>query len=84
MSEVVSAKFSQNPDLADKLLSTGDLDLREETNRVGKDRFWATDPGARSASSCGKKHVRKNPDGCQGESSSRSVAFNRSSLYTEG
>lgn len=40
MTEVVRCKFYQNPDLADKLLATGDAYL-EEGNTWG-DRIWGT------------------------------------------
>lgn len=40
MEELVRAKFTQNPDLADKLLATGDAHL-EEGNTWG-DRIWGT------------------------------------------
>lgn len=40
MAEIVWAKFSQNPDLAEKLLVTGERDL-EELNWWG-DKFWGT------------------------------------------
>ena len=38
MREVVRAKFSQNPDLKDKLLATGDADLVEKSN----DSYWGS------------------------------------------
>ena len=44
MSEIVRAKFEQNPDLAEKLLSTHDAYL-EEGNTWG-DRTWGTVNGA--------------------------------------
>jgi ribA/ribD-fused uncharacterized protein len=46
MEELVRAKFTQNPDLVDKLLATGDAHL-EEGNTWG-DRIWGTvnDSGA--------------------------------------
>ena len=40
MTEIVRAKFDQNPDLAEKLLATGDVYL-EEGNDWG-DRTWGT------------------------------------------
>lgn len=40
MQEIVKAKFDQNPELADKLLQTGDVKL-EEGNNWG-DRTWGT------------------------------------------
>lgn len=44
MEELVRAKFTQNPDLADKLLATGDAHL-EEGNTWG-DRIWGTVNGS--------------------------------------
>ena len=43
MSEIVAAKFAQNPELAEKLLATGDRQL-EEANWWG-DKFWGTVKG---------------------------------------
>lgn len=44
MSDIVRCKFTQNPDLADKLLATGDAYL-EEGNTWG-DRVWGTVNGS--------------------------------------
>lgn len=43
MAEILQAKFAQNPDLAAKLLATGDRHL-EETNWWG-DKFWGVFQG---------------------------------------
>lgn len=51
MRDIVSAKFMQNPDLADKLLATGDEILEEENN--WNDKFWGTVNGE------GENHLGK-------------------------
>lgn len=51
MREIVYAKFSQNPDLAEKLLATGDEHLAEENK--WNDRFWGTVNGE------GENHLGK-------------------------
>lgn len=47
MRQVVEAKFTQNSDLADKLLATGERTIIENSKR---DSFWG----------CGKKGTGKN------------------------
>ena len=51
MTEIVRAKFTQNPELADKLIATGDAHL-EEGNDWG-DRTWGTVNGV-GANNLGK------------------------------
>lgn len=51
MTQVIQAKFGQNPALARKLLATGDLEL-VETNSWG-DTYWGTCQGK------GKNHLGK-------------------------
>lgn len=51
MREIVFAKFTQNPDLAEKLLATGDELLAEENN--WNDRFWGVVDGE------GENHLGK-------------------------
>lgn len=51
MREIVFAKFAQNPDLAEKLLATGDELLQEENK--WNDRFWGTVNGE------GENHLGK-------------------------
>lgn len=43
MREIVSAKFGQNPDLADLLLATGNAYLVEHPPVRGRDAFWSDD-----------------------------------------
>lgn len=43
MNEVVMAKFSQNKELKEILLATGDAYLVEHTPKKGRDKFWADD-----------------------------------------
>ena len=48
MREVLAEKFVQGTAEGNALIETGSAALIEETNGVGKDTFWGTDPGGAS------------------------------------
>lgn len=59
MREVLAEKFKEGTPEAQGLLATREADLIEETDKTGKDTFWATDPGGRGVNMLGQLLMKR-------------------------